>query len=120
MLDGELTVRADFARVNFQIAAQRVSHLIGSGEGADRRAADARDGSAHRLARKHLVKIDNTVHVGERHAQGAAHFRRNGFGKPAVELLCKVQRRQERSAALRRQLGEYRAQANEIGIRHLV
>ena len=27
------------------------------------------------------------MHVGEGHAQGAAHFGRNGFGNPAVKLL---------------------------------
>ena len=102
------------------MATQGVRHLVGSCEGADGRAADTCDGSAHRLAGEHLVEIDNAIHVGERHAQGAADFRSNGFGQPAVELLCKVQRRQERSAPLRRQLGEYRAQANEISFRHRI
>ncbi len=81
MLDGELTVRADFAWGDFQMATQRVSHLIASCERADRRAADTCNGSAHRLARKHLVEIDNTINIGERHAQGAADFRCNGFGQ---------------------------------------
>jgi hypothetical protein len=119
MLDGELTVRADCARFYLQMAAQRVSQSVSPGEGADGRAAHTRDGSAHRLAGEHRIEIYDTMHVGERHAQGAAHFRRNGFRKPAMELLRKVQSRQERSAALRRQLGEDRAQVNEIRIRHL-
>jgi hypothetical protein len=102
------------------MAAQSARQRIGPGEGADRRAAHTRNGSAHRLPSEHRIEIDDAVHVGKRHPQGTAHFRRNGFGKPAVELLCKMQDRQERSAALWRELGKDRAQANEISIRHLV
>jgi len=120
VLDGELTVRADFTRFYLQMAAQRVSQSVGPGEGADGRAAHTRYGSAHRLSGEHRIEIYDTVHVGEWHAQDAAHFRRNGFGKPTVELLCKVQGRQESSAALRRQLCEDRAQRIEFAISHLV
>ena len=119
MLDGVLTVRADFARRNFKMAAQRVRQFIASRQGAHGRAAHTHDGSAHRLTGKHLIEIDDAVHVGERHAQGAAYFGRNGFGNPAMELLCGVQGRQERGAALRRQLGEDRAQGIEFAISHL-
>ena len=87
MLDGELAIRANFTGLHLQMAAQGVHQPFGPGERADRRAAHARDGSAHGLARKHRIEIDDTVHVGERHPQGAAHFRRNGFRKPAMELL---------------------------------
>ena len=120
MLDGELTIRADFTRLHLQVAAQGVHQSFGPGEGAYGSATDTRDGSAHGLAREHGIEIDDAVYVGERHRQGPAHFCRNGFGKPAVELLRSLQGRQQRSAALRRQSGEHRAEANEIGIRHLV
>ena len=120
MLNGELTVRADFAWRGFQMAAQRVSQVVGSRKGAHRRAAHMRDGSAYRLTRKHLIEIDDAVHVGERHAQGAAYFGRNSFGNPAMEVLCGVQGRQKRGAPLRRQLGEDRAQGIEFAISHLV
>ena len=106
MLDGELAVRADFARRDFQVTAQGVRQLIGSRQGAHGRAAHTHHGSAHRLPVEHRVEIDDAMHIGEGHAQGAAHFCRNGFGNPAVRLLCGVQGRQERGAALRRQLGE--------------
>ena len=46
MLDGELTVRADFARRNFQMAAQGVRQFIASRQGADGRVAHTRHGSA--------------------------------------------------------------------------
>ena len=59
---------ANLARFNFQIAAQRIGHRIASGERAYGRAAHTRDCSADRLPRKHLVKIDNTMNIGERHA----------------------------------------------------
>jgi hypothetical protein len=68
VLDRELTVGSNLAWFNFQIAAQRISQLIGPGECAYRRAAHAYDRSADRLPRKHLVKVDNAVNIGERHA----------------------------------------------------
>ena len=120
MLDGELAVRADFARRNFKMAAQGVRQFIATRQGADGRVAHTRHGSAQRLAREHLVEIDDAMHVGEGHTQGAAHLGRNGFGNPAVKLLCGVQGRQEHSAALRRQLGEDRAQRIEFAVSHLM
>jgi hypothetical protein len=119
MLDSELTIRANLAGVHLQMAAQSVHQCFGSSEGADRRAAYARNGFADGLARKHRIKIDYTVDVCEGDFQGAAYFRRNRFRKPAVELLRGMQRWEKRGAALRRQLGEHRAQANEIRLRHL-
>ena len=68
MLDRELTAGANLACFNFQIAAQRIGHSIATGEPAYRRAAYASDCSADRLSRKHLVKIDNPMNIGERHA----------------------------------------------------
>ena len=119
-LNGIFTVRRDFPRRNFQMAAQRVRQFIASRQGAHGRAAHMHDGSAYRLTRKHLIEIDDAVHIGERHAQGAAYFGRNGFGDPAMEVLCGVQGRQKRGAPLRRQLGEDRAQGIEFAISHLV
>ena len=120
MLDGELTVRADFARRNFQMAAESVRQFIATRQGAGGRVAHTRHGSAQRLTGKHLIEIDDAVHVGEGHAQGAAHLGGNGFGNPAVKLLCSVQGRQKRDAALWRQLGKDRAQRIEFAISHLV
>ncbi len=119
MLDGELTVRADFARRNFQMAAQGVRQFIATRQGTDGRVAHARHGSTQRLAGEHLVEIDDAEHVGEGNAQGAAHLGRNGFGDPAMELLCGMQGRQKRGSALRRQLGEHRAQGIEFAVSHL-
>jgi hypothetical protein len=102
MLDGELASQADNSRDDVQMAAQCVSQFIGSRQRANRRGANTHNGSADWLAGEHLVEIDNTMHVGERHTEGAAHFRGDGFGQPAVELLCQMQSRQERSAPLRR------------------
>ena len=109
MFDSELTVRADFARRNFQMVAQRVSQCVGPGKGAHRRAAYTHNGPARRLPIEHCVEIDDTIQVGQRHAQRAAHFCRNRLGQPAIETLGSVQGWQERRAALRRQLGKDRA-----------
>ena len=98
----------------------KFSHRVAPGKGADGRAAHAHDASAHRLPRKHRIEIDDTVHVGERHTQGAAHFCCNRFGEPAIQSLCGVQGGEERRAALGRQLGEERTQVSEIGIKHLI
>jgi hypothetical protein len=68
VLDRELTVGANLACFNFQIAAQRIGHPIASGEPAYGRGAHAHDCSADRLPRKHLIEIDNTMNIGERHA----------------------------------------------------
>ena len=51
MLDGELAVRADFARLNLQMAAQRVRQFIATRQGADGRAAHTHHGSARSAAR---------------------------------------------------------------------
>jgi hypothetical protein len=102
------------------MAAQGVRQFIATRQGADGRVAHTRHGSAQRVTGKHLIEIDDAVHVREGHAQGAAHFRGNGFGNPAVKLLCGVQGRQKHSAALRRQLGEDRAQRIEFAVSHLM
>jgi hypothetical protein len=120
LFNGEFTVRADFPGRDLQMAAQGVGQPITSRQGARRRAAHTHDGSTHRFPVKHCIKIDDTMHIGERHAQGVSHFHCGGLGNPAMEMLCSVEGRQERSAALRRQLGEQRAQANQISIRHLL
>jgi hypothetical protein len=120
MLDGELAIRADFTGLRLQVAAQGIGQSVGSGEGTDRRAAHARYGSTHRLPSEHCIEINDAVYVGEGHPKGAGHLRRNGFRKPTVELLCSVQGRQQRNAALRRKLGEDRAQANQISFGHRV
>jgi hypothetical protein len=120
VLDGERTIRAYFTRLDLQVTAQRVRHRLGTGQGAHRRAAYTHDGPARRLPIEHRVEIDDTMHVGERHTQRAAHFCRNRFGKPATQLLSSVQGWQERRATLRRQLGKDRAQGNEFAISHLV
>ena len=114
----ERAIRADFARRHFQMAAQSVRQLIAARQGADGRRAHTRHGSTQWLTGKHLIEIDNTVHVGQRHTQGAAHLGRNGFGNPAMKLLCGVQGRQKRGAALRRQIVEDGAQRIEFAIRH--
>ena len=119
MFDGECAIRADFTGLDLQVAAQRVRQRIGAGKGAHRRAADPRHGPAHRLAGEHLVKIDDTKDIGERHTQSAAHFGSDRFGNPAMDLLSRMQGGQERRAALRRQLGKERAQENEFAIGHL-
>ncbi len=93
MFDGECAIRADFTGLDLQVAAQRVRHRIGPGKGAHRRAAYPHHGPAHRLAVEHLVKIDDTIDIGERHAQSAAHFGRDRFGKPAIEIAERHARR---------------------------
>ncbi len=80
MLDGECAIRAHLTRLDLQVAAQRVHHRVGPGKGAYRRAAYAYDGATDRLAREHRVKIDDTIDIGERHTQRAAHFGRDRFG----------------------------------------
>ena len=105
MLYCERAIRADFARRHFEMATQSVRQLIAARQSADGRRAHTRHGSTQWLTGKHLIEIDNTGHVGQRHTQSAAHLGRNGFGNPAVKLLCGVQGRQKRGAALRR---EYR------------
>jgi hypothetical protein len=120
MLDGEPTIRAYFTRFDLQVTAQRVRHHLGPSQGTYRRAAYAHDGAARRLPIEHPVEIDDTMHVGERHTQRAAHFCRNRFGNPATELLSSVQGWQERRATLRRQLGKDRVQGNEFAVSHLV
>jgi myo-inositol-hexaphosphate 3-phosphohydrolase len=90
MFDSELTVRADFTGFYLQMATQGMGQLIASRQGTRGRAAHTHDGSAHRFSRKHRIKIDDTMHVGERHAQGVSHFHGNGFGNPAMEMLCSV------------------------------
>jgi hypothetical protein len=68
MLDGELTVRADFTRLDLQVTAQRLRHTIGPGKGAHGGATYAHYGPASRLSLEHRVEIDDPIQVGERHA----------------------------------------------------
>jgi hypothetical protein len=68
---------------------------------------------------KHGIKIDDTENIGERHAQGAAHFCDNRLRQPAIEILGSVQGWQECRAALRRQVGKNRTQGLEFAISHL-
>ena len=49
MLDGERAIRADFARLDLQVTAQRLRHCVGAGKSAHRRAAYTHNGPAHRL-----------------------------------------------------------------------
>jgi hypothetical protein len=37
---------------------------------------------------KHRVEIDDTIHIGERHAQRMGHYCHNWFGEAAINLLC--------------------------------
>ena len=121
VFNGERAIRADFPRLDLQVSAQCVRHRGGSGKGAHRRAADTHDSPAHRLPIKHLVEIDDTIDIGERHAQRVRHFCRNRFGQPAVDTLSGVQSWQERRATLRRQRGKERAHGNQFAIsRHPV
>src|SRR5574342_9539 len=108
MLDRELSVGAGFTRCDFQMAAERVRHGVGSGKGADRRAANAQYGFTHRPAIEHRMKINNTAHLGERYAQSAAYLRSHRLGKPSIQALRGVQRRQKRAAALASRRGEER------------
>jgi hypothetical protein len=71
-----------------------------------RRAAYPHNGTARRLAIEHSVEINDTVNLGEGHAQRPTHFCCNRFGEPAVKLLSGVQNWQECRAAARRQRGE--------------
>ena len=112
MLYSEITIRTDFVRRDLQMAAERVRHRVGPGNSANRCAAHAHDGFPHRPPIEHRVEIDDAAHVGERHAQGAAHCRSHRFGEPAIEPLRGVQCGQERAAPLRRQFGEDRGQAS--------
>ena len=118
MLDGEGAIPAGFAGRDFKVSAQGVRHRVGPCKGAHWRAAYAYDGAARGLQIEHLVEIDDTTNVGERHSQGAAHFGGNRFGNPAKNFLGSVQSRQKRGAALGRQLGKGRAQGKEFVIGH--
>ncbi len=120
MLHGKLAIRAHFIRRYFQMAAKSVGDYVSSCERANGRGAHVQDVSPLRLPVKHGIKLNDAMDVGERHAQGAAHFCCNGLGEPAMELLRSVQGRQESSAALGRELGKYGAQASEFRINHLV
>ena len=90
MLDGEGAIRADFARLDLQVMAERLRDYVRPGKSAHRRAAYAHNGPARRLAIEHSVEINDTVNFGEGHAQRATHFCRNRFGEPAVKLLSGV------------------------------
>jgi hypothetical protein len=120
VLDGERTIGGHCTRFDLKVTVQRVRDGLGPRQGTYRRAAYTHHGPARRLPIEHRVEIDDTMHVGKRHTQRAAHFCRNRFGKPATDLLSSVQGWQERAATLRRQLGKNRAQGNEFAIGHLV